>query len=92
MLLKLFIQLQLLAGNPFDKITDFLKDDLIKGFLKIATPISALGFISLGIGAMMSTDEHARQKFKSGMIWLGAATIVCFLGSTIVDWLAQNFK
>lgn len=91
MLLKLFIHLNFLAGDPFTKITSFLKNDLIGGFLKIATPISALGFISLGIGAMMSTDEHARQKFKSGMVWLGIATIVCFLGSSIVEWLDSKF-
>jgi hypothetical protein len=82
----------LLQGQetPFTKVTEFLQNDIIKGFTGIAAPIATLAFIGLGIAAMMSTDEHQRQKFKSGLWWTGLAAIICFSAGTIVDWLQNS--
>lgn len=80
------------AKNPFDAVKNFLQNTVIEGFLDIAIPIAVLGFISLGIGAMMATDEHARQKFKSGMLWLGVATIVVVLAKSFVPWIQNSIK
>lgn len=75
------------AKDPFAEVQNFLTDKVITGFLGIATPVAVLAFIALGIGAMMSTDEHSRQKFKSGLWWTGLAAALCFLAQNIVPWL-----
>ena len=75
------------AGNPFQKISDFLTNNVIDGLLSIATPIATLAFIGLGIASMLASDEHARAKLKSGMWWVGAAAAICFMAKSIVSWL-----
>lgn len=77
--------------DPFDKVNTFLKT-IVSGFTSIATPIATLAFIGLGIAAMMSTDEHQRQKFKSGLWWTGLAAIICFSADTIVDWIQNGLE
>jgi hypothetical protein len=79
-----------LVADPFNKIRNFLINDVVTGFLSIATPIAALGFIGLSLAAMLATDEHQRQRFKSGLWWIGAATTVCFLSQIIVNWLKES--
>lgn len=92
MKLQLFMALSgMSADNPFNKLGEFLKNEVIEGLLGIATPIATLAFIGLGIAAMMSTDEHQRQKFKSGLWWTGLAAAICFLASNIVGWLDKGF-
>lgn len=80
------------ASDPFVKVKNFLVNDIVKGFASIAAPIATLAFIGLGIAAMMSTDEHQRQKFKSGLWWTGLAAIIAFSAGTIVDWLQNSIK
>lgn len=77
--------------NPFKKVENFLTENVVSGLLDIAIPIATLAFIGLGIAAMMSTDEHQRQKFKSGLWWTGLAAAICFSAKGIVTWLSQNF-
>ena len=77
--------------NPFDNVNSFL-GDIITGFTNIAAPIATLAFIGLGIAAMMSTDEHQRQKFKMGLWWTGLAALICFSAETIVDWIQSTLK
>lgn len=89
--LYLLVQQQLDDSNPFKKVTKFINDDIIGGFTSIAAPIATLAFIGLAIAAMMSTDEHQRQKFKSGLWWTGIAAVVCFSASSIVKWLDKAF-
>jgi hypothetical protein len=79
-----------LVADPFSRIRNFLIDDVVTGLLSIATPIAALGFIGLSLAAMLATDEHQRQKFKSGLWWIGGATTVCFLSQLIVNWLKES--
>lgn len=79
------------AQNPFVNIETFLKKEVVDKLLDIATPIATLAFIGLGIAAMMSTDEHQRQKFKSGLWWTGLAVAICFSAKGIVEWLKSSF-
>lgn len=75
--------------NPFDGVKEFLTKDIVGGLSGIVAPIATLAFIGLGIAAMLSTDEHQRQKFKSGLWWTGLAAIIAFSAGTIVEWLEK---
>lgn len=75
--------------NPFDGVKKFLTKDIVGGLSGIVAPIATLAFIGLGIAAMLSTDEHQRQKFKSGLWWTGLAAIIAFSAGTIVEWLEK---
>lgn len=77
--------------NPFDKIKDFLTNDVIDGLLSIVTPIATLAFIGVGIAALMSTDEHSRAKFKGHLWWIGIATATAFMAKGIVSWMKSSF-
>ncbi len=77
------------APSPFKAVKDFLIKDVVGGFSMIVAPIATLAFIGLAIAAMMSTDEHQRQKFKSGLWWTGLAAIIAFSARSIVEWLEK---
>jgi type IV secretory pathway VirB2 component (pilin) len=51
----------------FDSIVRLL-NQLISGFLRIATPIAIITFIICCIGAFISTDQ--KDHFKRGIIWV----------------------
>jgi len=84
--------LQEQATNPFTKVTNFLESNVVKGLSGIIAPLAVIAFIGLGVAAMMSTDEHQRQKFKTGLWWTGLAAIIAFSAETIVDWIQDIFK
>lgn len=83
--------LQADPNNPFVKISGFLTNTVVEGFLGIATPVAILAFMGLGIASMLASDEHSRAKLKSGMWWVGAAAALCFMAKSIVPWLENAF-
>lgn len=88
----LWMLLEVDKDSPFFKVQEFLTKSIVSGLAGIVAPIATLAFIGLGIAAMMSTDEHQRQKFKSGLWWTGLAAIIAFSAGTIVEWLQKAAK
>ncbi|SFI68190.1 TrbC/VirB2 family protein [Thermoflavimicrobium dichotomicum] len=89
---KINAKLLVLAENPFDSVANFLQQDVVGGMLKLITPIAIVGIIITGLGALLSTDENSKTKFKQGLIWTVAATAVCFLAQGIVTWIQSGIK
>lgn len=80
-----------LLNNPFTSVEQFLRGQIISGLRGIVAPLATIAFIGLGIAAMLSTDEHQRQKFKTGLWWTGLAAIIAFSAETIADWIKGVF-
>ncbi|KYG33471.1 hypothetical protein ACU3L3_14375 [Priestia endophytica] len=77
--------------NPFEKIADFLTNDVVAGLLKIATPIAIIALIICCFGAWIAGDESAKARFKGGIWFTGIVAIFCFLAPSIIKWLNQTF-
>jgi|GEM_PF-5156337 len=88
----ILIYVWLLQDSPFSKVSEFIRNQIVSGLRGIVAPLATVAFICLGIAAMMSTDEHQRQKFKTGLWWTGLAAIIAFSAETIADWIKGIFE
>lgn len=78
--------------DPFAKFQSFLTDSVLTGILKVVTPLAAISIIVCSIGMYLTTEEHARDRWKRYMIFSGVITAVCFMAQGIVAWIQSSFK
>lgn len=73
----------------FDPVKDML-GDMFSGFLGLVNIIAAIGIVVCAIGTLFGSQQ-AKEKFKSGLVWIFIAFIVINLAKQIISSVSGYF-